>query len=395
MPRLLPSALSLLLAASPAFAGGPPARDARALVDTVAARYRSWPFYRLEGVLHASASGANLPMPQSMDVPFRYAAVRPSRVLNESRSPFLPTVTVADADSVRMWAPSLQQYTVQKAPAAGDEAATVDPAIRFAGSLSGGIQGVRDLGADTVQTASGSVRCRRVEITYLSDSARADARALPRVLWIDESRGVVLRDSMTTDLVHARYGELRQVQVTRYALVDVAAPPPDSLFRFAPSEGALRVRRLGQQDPPDPLAGKPAKPFTLAVLDGKGRKVSLAEQRGKVVVLDFWATWCGPCRRWMPVVAKLEKETAGKDVRFFAVNLHEELAEVREYVKAQKIAVPVLLDTDGAVGTAYGASSIPLTVVIGRDGKVVRSLVGVHPEDDLRDALREAGVALK
>ena len=94
----------------------------------------------------------------------------------------------------------------------------------------------------------------------------------------------------------------------------------------------------------------------------------------------------------MPVVAKLEAETQKKGVRFFAVNLHEDLADVRAYVTAQKVQVPVLLDVDGAVGTAYGARSIPLTVVIGRDGRVVRTLVGVHPEEDLRDALREAGV---
>jgi thiol-disulfide isomerase/thioredoxin len=124
-----------------------------------------------------------------------------------------------------------------------------------------------------------------------------------------------------------------------------------------------------------------------------GTQQSITSWPGKPLLINFWATWCGPCRRWMPVVAKLEKETAGKGVKFFAVNLHEELADVREYVQAQKIEVPVLLDTDGAVGIAYGARSIPLTVVVGRDGKVVRTLVGVHPEDDLRDALRDAGVA--
>jgi thiol-disulfide isomerase/thioredoxin len=399
MTRRVLALLPLLLAAAPAFAAAAPARDARALVDSVASRYRRMPFYRFEGVVHASASGAALPEPQTMEMPFRYAALRPSRLLNETQSPFMPMRTVADGESLRVWAPSLQQFTVAKAPVIlpGAEptgtAATLDPAFYFAGALARGVESARDVGADTVHTTAGTVRCRRVEVTYAADSARAGSRVLPRVLWIDEARGVVLRDSTTTDMEHPQYGALRQVQVARYVLADVGTPPPDSMFRFTPPEGAKRVRRLGQQEEPDALAGKPAKDFTLAVLDGKGRKVSLAAQRGTVVVLDFWATWCGPCRRWMPVVAKLEKETAGKGVKFFAVNLHEELADVREYVQAQKVAVPVLLDTDGAVGIAYGARSIPLTVIVGRDGKVVRSLVGVHPEDDLRDALREAGVA--
>lgn len=139
------------------------------------------------------------------------------------------------------------------------------------------------------------------------------------------------------------------------------------------------------------LIGKPAPDFSLASVNGQG-KFSLASMKGKVVIVDFWATWCGPCRRWMPIVAKLEKETEGKGVKFFAVNLREPPATVRAYVREQKVEVPVLMDADGKVGTAYGARSIPLTVVVGRDGKIVRTLLGVHPEEDLRDALREAGV---
>jgi thiol-disulfide isomerase/thioredoxin len=94
----------------------------------------------------------------------------------------------------------------------------------------------------------------------------------------------------------------------------------------------------------------------------------------------------------MPIVAKLEKELHGRDVRFYAVNVRDTPDKVKAYLASAGLTVPVLLDLDGGVGDDYEARSIPLTVIIGRDGVVVDALVGVHPEADLRAALRTAGV---
>jgi thiol-disulfide isomerase/thioredoxin len=330
---------------------------------------------------------------------FRYAAIRPSKLHSDARNPYMPSKVVANGESLWVSAPTLGQYSVQKAPAftpgthPTDAARSFDPVLMLANGLATDLQSARWLGADTVRTASGPVACRRVELTYTPDTTRSNAHVLPRVVWIDEARKVVLRDSNTTDMSHPKYGAVRQAQVVRYVVADLESAPPDSLFRFQPPADSKRVRRIGQSAANDrDDAGMPAAAFSLVLLDGNGKKVSLAAHKGKVVVLDFWATWCGPCRRWMPIVAKLEKETAGKNVHFYAVNVRESAATVRAYVRDQKVAVPVLLDSDGMVGTAYGASSIPLTVVVGKDGKIVRTLVGVHPEEDLRDALREAGV---
>lgn len=400
MPRRRLSVLApLVLAACAATATAAPAEDARALVDSVAARYGTLAHYRFEGLLSARASGPSMPNAQVLDVPFRYAAVRPSKLHHDARNPYMPSRVVADGESLWVSAPALGQYTVQKAPAfvpggpADETARMFDPALAMAAGLGAGLRGARFLGDDTVHTAAGPVTCRRVELTFAPDTTQTQARALPRVLWIDVSRALVLRDSNTTDIAHAQFGELRQVQDVRYVVADIAGPGDESLFRFEPPADARRVRRIGPQAANEPDdAGKVATDFSLAVLDGKGRKESLAAHRGKVVVLDFWATWCGPCRRWMPIVEKVGKEAAKKDVKVFAVNVREPAPLVRSYVKAQKVEVPVLLDSDGAIGAAYGARSIPLTVIVGRDGRIVRTLLGLHPEEDLRDALREAGV---
>ena len=403
MIRRRPALLALLVLASllPSRAVRSEAAegDARALVESVATAYEKLARYRFEGVIQVKATGSELPEAQQMEMLFRYAAIRPSKLHSDARNPYMPSLVVANGESLWVSASTLHQYSVQKAPAftPGTKPTAAmrafDPALTFSAGLATDLLSARWLGADTVHTASGPVSCRLVELTYAPDTTRSNARALPRVVWIDEARKMVLRDSNTTDMSHPKFGLVRQAQVIRYVVADLESTPADSLFHFQPPADSKRVRRIGQSASNDrDDTGKPATAFSLALLDGKGKKVSLAGQKGKVVVLDFWATWCGSCRRWMPIVAKLEKETAGKNVKFYAVNVREPAATVRAYVDAQKVAVPVLLDSDGMVGTAYGASSIPLTVVVGKDGKIVRTLVGVHPEEDLRDALREAGV---
>jgi peroxiredoxin len=91
-------------------------------------------------------------------------------------------------------------------------------------------------------------------------------------------------------------------------------------------------------------------------------------------------------------VAKVMRDYGAKGVQVYAVNLREPEAKVREYLTQQKIDVPVLMDRTGSVATDYRASSIPPTVVVGRDGKVVRVLVGLHDEEDLKDVLHDAGI---
>jgi thiol-disulfide isomerase/thioredoxin len=138
--------------------------------------------------------------------------------------------------------------------------------------------------------------------------------------------------------------------------------------------------------------GAPAPTFELD--DLQGRRVSLAEYRGKVVLLDFWATWCAPCRRSMPVLEKLQKEFP-KDVVLLAINLQEPAEEVRDYVARRKVGSTVLLDADGEVGFAYGAEAIPLHVLIDKQGVIQDILVGLSPtmEEDLRAEIQKLTAA--
>ena len=130
--------------------------------------------------------------------------------------------------------------------------------------------------------------------------------------------------------------------------------------------------------------GKPAPEFQLSDLGG--HQVSLSQFRGKVVILDFWATWCGPCRLSMPVLEKLQQRYGNRLV-LLAINLQDEPDDVREYVQSRRITSTVLLDADGTVGRIYESNSIPMQVLIDRDGVVRNIQVGYNSR--LGDRLKE------
>jgi len=135
-----------------------------------------------------------------------------------------------------------------------------------------------------------------------------------------------------------------------------------------------------------PLVGKPAPDFELELLEGKPFR--LANSKGSVVVLEFWATWCGPFLQAMPQVEKVTGELRDRGVRYVAVNLQETPKDVAAMLDRHKLDIDVALDKEGVVAGKYGADAIPHTVVIDRDGVVARVFVGSSPH--LGDQLREA-----
>jgi thiol-disulfide isomerase/thioredoxin len=124
-----------------------------------------------------------------------------------------------------------------------------------------------------------------------------------------------------------------------------------------------------------PLTGQAAPEFTLSTITGES--VSLASHLGKeVVVLDFWASWCPPCRDGLPVLDQVARDHAGKPVAFYAVNIREGKDLVTAFAANTKLALPILLDNTGLVADDYQVTGIPQTVVIDRAGKVHTVHVG-------------------
>ena len=118
-----------------------------------------------------------------------------------------------------------------------------------------------------------------------------------------------------------------------------------------------------------------------------GIEEELTDYRGKVVFLNFWATWCGPCRYEMPSMEKLYNEFKGDGLEILAINLGETAPVVKEFMEEYNLSFPVLLDKDNSVARIYGARSIPTTYLIDREGNILGMAVGAREWDS--DALRE------
>jgi thiol-disulfide isomerase/thioredoxin len=119
-----------------------------------------------------------------------------------------------------------------------------------------------------------------------------------------------------------------------------------------------------------------AEDFTLEALDGS--KASLSSFKGKVVLLSFWATWCGPCKEEMPAMQTLYQKLRDKGFEVVAVDMMEDKAAVAKFVKTAGYTFPVLLDSTGAIGGgAYAARAIPTNYVVDKGGRLVGRKIGI------------------
>lgn len=129
---------------------------------------------------------------------------------------------------------------------------------------------------------------------------------------------------------------------------------------------ALRISRVGM--------GGDMPGFSLAALDG--RPVRSSDLKGKVVVLNFWATWCGPCKEEMPALDRLRKRFDHQDVAVLTVTTDQQRDGVAGFLKHLQLSLPVLLDESREVSDAFLVRGLPTTFVIGKDGKMVGRAVG-------------------
>ena len=161
------------------------------------------------------------------------------------------------------------------------------------------------------------------------------------------------------------------VALAALAIVAFALVP---LFRSGPS------RPSG----PAGLSG-PAPVFQLQ--DDRGATVSLDRYRGKVVVMNLWASWCPPCRAEMPDLQRLEDAYGSRGVVVLGVNQGESADRARAFADSLKITFPIWIDDSQRYGRVYAALGLPTTVVIGPDGTVVHGYDGALTLDQMRAAI--------
>ena len=126
--------------------------------------------------------------------------------------------------------------------------------------------------------------------------------------------------------------------------------------------------------------GAPAPPFTLAAKGGSN--VSLAQYKGNVVMINFWASWCGPCRQEMPLLETIYKKYNKMGFTMLGVNVEPDSNAANDWLKATPVSFPILYDRDSKVSKLYDVAGMPSTVIIDRSGKVRVLHRGYKPGDE-------------
>jgi thiol-disulfide isomerase/thioredoxin len=228
-------------------------------------------------------------------------------------------------------------------------------------------------------------------------SDREDAAVLVRRVGRDGAVGAELR--LGGNLAGRDAGFPRLARNGGDLVAIWTAPGPSSSALRAVALPLDSVPRLGSEyaepvgDAGELVAiGRPAPSLEAVALDGT--TVSLSALRGKVVLLNLWATWCEPCRHELPLLAALHEQDAGRGLAIVAVNIDRKRArdEIAEYVARRKLPFAIWLDAEDRASTVLGASTYPFNLLIGRDGTVRWRRAGAIRADDpeLRAAIEAA-----
>lgn len=229
------------------------------------------------------------------------------------------------------------------------------------------------------------------------DRIQLNYKGMKADLWIEKGetpRLVKVQPDMSgaAEQMKSQNSNITSVEIEVFANIEdwIIDGDLDVLLAFDPPEDAKKVTQFNLQPPPPAYAllGKPAPEFELDIMDGGTLDIA-AKKSDEILVLDFWATWCGPCRKAMPILEQVSNEFADQGVKLYAVNLEEEPEDIKTFLDSQELNVTVALDTDSSVAEMYMVQGIPQTVIIGKDGTVQVVHVGISPylENEIRDEL--------
>ena len=366
--------------------------DPKALLDLVGETYRNLKRYHFDfKLLTEIRSGGGR---KSVETNIDLTSIRPDRLRMLISGGLGELQVYSDGAFAWVFVPPLKQYTRKTASDA--KATATDGSSRFAAiamqvieqfeRISASVHTAKILRKERVEVGDTPVECLVVEVEL--DERDPEEKRM-RTYWIDSQRNLVLKvvqlDKLSGEAANAVETEI----TTTFRKADIDPPIPEGTFAFVPPEDAREVTAFRTSRSSGIEIGSEAADFRLKDLEG--REIQLKSLRGNVVLLNFWATWCGPCRLEMPVIENLHQQFHGKGLRVFGVN-DEEINTIREYVAEHEYSFPTLVDTDQQAMNLYRIRGIPTMVVIDREGKIVQYRLGLSRESDLRSWLKKAGI---
>jgi peroxiredoxin/outer membrane lipoprotein-sorting protein len=295
-------------------------------------------------------------------------------------------LVISDGKTTWQYAPGKNQYTQRQGPALKEEPGAQEPTSGREDPL----QQMHDLllgrfmkltqfernatfeGEDKIEFEGRRVPCYRIVI-HLND--------LTDQLWISRSSFLVLQEKMTRAPASSGSRTLVNDNILVSEIGTLAAHSPD-FFTFAPPANAWRVMALELPGEGEGVKGTSAGDFTLKNVEGN--QVSLSEFRGKTVLLNFWATWCSPCKRELPTLQKIFEER--KDVVILTVDDENE-DTIRNFLKDNHYGFPALMDQERTLFKKFAVHFIPTAFVIDQEGVIVHEIVGWEGPQKLLAAL--------
>ncbi|MGB8325034.1 MAG: redoxin domain-containing protein, partial [Candidatus Acidiferrum sp.] len=240
------------------------------------------------------------------------------------------------------------------------------------------VESVKELASQSVELEGRSIECYVLEVTYNRETWKPEERTIK--YWIDTSRLLVLKQEFAQfqrrDKDSALYHWIYTVDS-----VKLNQPPPRWLIEASED-------RINQHPQPRPeWVGREAPDFNL--LDLAGRSVRLSSARGKIILLDFWATWCGPCRNEMPTLMKIGSEYETKGLEIWGIS-DEKPSVVKHCLETNQWDLPVLVDPERNTIDQFQVVGIPAIIIVGRDGRVVSYYTGEQSEQSLRTVIDRA-----
>ena len=250
-------------------------------------------------------------------------------------------------------------------------------------------------GREKVKTPGGKVECYVIELGpglqpgRLSQPPPGYTGPSVRLLWIGIDDGLIWKD-VERKPIELRSERLVTIETT-WDVMEVDQPVATSQFRYRPAADMKLVGALDLPPPPSLVRPGVAAPgFNLPVA-GEGTNLTLLSLRGKVVLIDFWTTWCPPCQFELPALEKIYGDWKSRGLEIVGVS-DETQDIIQQYRRAHGLTFPTAVDTNRRVHNVYQVYALPTVVLIDRNGRVVSIMVGGKHEAELRSAIEAAGL---
>jgi len=323
-----------------------------------------------------------------------FSVSKPNRLAQVTKKGLFSPTVISDGTYVTTYSPAMHQYQKRPAPKtfdelfvfgeeAGSSLRSALPTVQAMVAkkpydvLVKGVKKAEYLGKETLRDTS----CHHLKLIQ---------RDIDWEFWIaDGDKPIIYR--MKPDLTRMLAQSRRALPNAPQEQVDQSwellnwqenVVFPASRFRFQAPADAEEVDTFRRDEAADhPMVGREAPDFKMELLDGEGGQADFTRLKGKkIIILDFWATWCGPCRSAMPIIDDVARQFEDRGVVLYTVNATDTPEKIRQFMQELGLKAAVALSQDQKVFQDYGVQGIPHTVIIGMDGIIRRVHVGFSKE---------------